>query len=194
MKRYGLKSSTSASATAAKASWTLLCESAYTDDIDVQDHTGVPHLPASYTEFEEDRQTPSAKLCKEFKAWDQLINAGFDGGSDLKQLEPFSYDLVNLGQEILTQLSSPMSMNFSDALGAKKLDSNILQHTGNLYIELLGDIDQLVGTDSAFLLGSWLKMARGWASPTGDTIETDCIAENFPVIGDDCEKFYEWNA
>jgi alpha-N-acetylglucosaminidase len=194
MKRYVLQSPTSAAATAAKASWTLLCESAYTDDIDVQDHSGVPHLPASYTEFAADRRTPNEKLCKEFKAWEQLISAGLNGGKDLLGMEPFSYDLVNLGQEILTQLSSPMSMNFSDALAAGKLDGDLLKRTGNLYVDVLEDIDQLVGTDSGFLLGSWLEMARYWASPAGGPVATDCAAQNFPIIGSDCKKFYEWNA
>lgn len=46
------------------------------------------------------------------------------------------------------------------------------------------DLDRLVGTDSAFLLGPWIQAARAW----GDNA-TDCGAK-FASCGD----FYEWNA
>ena len=45
-----------------------------------------------------------------------------------------------------------------------------------------------VATDSAFLLGPWLRMAEHW----GDN-STDCAATAVPSI-DTCEAFYIWNA
>lgn len=51
-----------------------------------------------------------------------------------------------------------------------------------------------VGTDQAFLLGSWLKMARKFGA---DASDTDCspspAAPNYPN-GLTCPQFYDWNA
>jgi len=58
--------------------------------------------------------------------------------------------------------------------------------TGELYVQLLRDIDALVATESAFLLGPWLQSARAWGVGT-----SDCFAGTTPL---DCPDFYEWNA
>ena len=42
--------------------WTLLVNSSYSQDLSVQDGTGVPHLPGRNSQFEPDRVTPSWPL------------------------------------------------------------------------------------------------------------------------------------
>ena len=108
-------------------------------------------------------------LCRTYTAWGALLAAAtYAVGPGV---EPYRYDLVNLGREVLAQLSTPVSMNFSDALKAKApLDADLLKATGGLYTDLLADIDALVATDSAFLLGPWIAAARAWGSNS-----TDCI-------------------
>eukprot|EP00943_MAST-04B_sp_MAST-4B-sp1_P005917 g5917.t1 len=168
--------------------WRLLCESAYTQDLSVQDKSGVPHLPGSASQFEDDRKTPTAKLCKEFSAWEYLIEAAASI-DDEGILETLRYDVLNIGQEILSQLATPMSQNFSDAMEASVLDSATLSETGNSYIELLNDVDTLLKTDTAFMIGPWIEMAKALVNKGDD----DCIATGFPsVVG--CTHFYEWNA
>ena len=76
------------------------------------------------------------------------------------KMEPFRYDLITLGQELLSQLATPMSMNFSDAMKADDLNVEKLTTTGNLYIELLNDIDALLSGDPASMVGPWLEMAK----------------------------------
>ena len=72
-------------------------------------------------------------------------------------LETFRFDLVNLGREILAQLSCPVSTNFTDAVNAAApLNASLISSTGALYSELLADVDTLVATDTGFLLGPWL--------------------------------------
>ncbi len=89
---------------------------------------------------------------------------------------------MNLGRELLAQLSTPLSINFATAFQASKIDVAALNSSANAYINLLLDIDALVGTDSAFLLGPWLESAKAWGANS-----TDC--------GDmTCTAFYEWNA
>jgi hypothetical protein len=174
-RRYGLKKASAPVATA----WALLVNSSYSQDLSVQDGTGIPHLPASYSEFLSDRTTPTRTLCSTFAAWRALLEAASDVNATL---EPYRYDLVNLGREVLAQISAPMSQNFSDALSAQRLDSATLTKTGSVYISLLSDVDALVGTDTAFLLGPWIAAARYWGVNA-----SDCGSLS-------CSDFMEWNA
>jgi len=157
--------------------WELLVGSAYAQDLSVQDGTGVPKFPASYSEFNDDRFTPGEVLCDIWSAWGEMIQVNASG-------EPFRYDLVNLGREVLAQISAPASMNFSDALNSGK---NI-KETAQAYAQVLLDIDELVSTDPAFLLGPWLKMARegDWTAGSPHDCANDYVSS--------CEDFYTWNA
>lgn len=176
-RRYGLAQP----AAHVTRAWTLLAESAYTQDLSVQDGTGVPHLPGWDTgHFLPDRRTPVPTLCMTYAAWGELLAAAAGEVPD-PTLEPFRYDLVNLGREVLAQLSTPLSANFSDAFSATHMDPARLAATGQAYITLLGDIDTLLATDSAFLLGPWLAAARAWGAGSSD-------------CGMPCGDFYEWNA
>ena len=80
-------------------------------------------------------------LCTIFNAWGQLLSAAegaaegsTPNGLDLTK-EPFRYDLVNLGRELLAQLATPLSMNFSDAIkpGNAKPDAAAIRSTGYVF-------------------------------------------------------------
>jgi hypothetical protein len=59
--------------------------------------------------------------------------------------------------------------------------------TGVFYTDVLSDIDKLVATDTAFLLGPFLESARRLGRP-----QNDCFSN---ILEDsDCGHFYEWNA
>lgn len=186
------------------AAWIELLKSGYAYDESVLDETGVGIFPGKdLSFFARNLRTPSEKLCNEFAAWGHLIDAGSTIRKVLYQKwsknrivdrplpEPYVYDLINIGREVLAQLSTPMSVNFSRAILAKTpLDIGLLNHTGGLYIELLNDLDSLLIADQAFLLGSWLAKARALVSQ--DHNISDC---HDTIIGDlDCADFMEWNA
>ena len=137
--------------------WGLLVNSTYAQDLSVQDGTGIPHLPGSGSQFMPDRFTPLPVLCTQFAAWTALLAAA---PAVQPGLETFRYDLINLGRELLAQLSTPTSQNFSDAFEAATLDAARLRATGGAYVELLADADALVATDSAFLIGPVIAAAR----------------------------------
>lgn len=167
------------------SAWSLLVNSTYAQDLSVQDSTGVPHFPGSSSQFEGDRRTPTPRLCLTWQVWGQMLQASTYINANTNP--PFRYDLVNVGREMLAQLATPVSMNYSDAIHAKTLDAQLIQQTGQLYVDLLTDVDALVATDPGFLLGSWLEMARAWGANS-----SDC---NATVIGAvDCPDYYEWTA
>jgi len=163
--------------------WNLLVNSSYSQDLSVQDDSGVPHLPGYATQFQNDRVTPTFTLCQTFNAWTKLIQAVDAEGSHVDtSIETFRYDMVNLGRELLAQLATPMSMNFSNNYLAKVINLKKLTDAGTLYIQILQDIDTLVATNDAFLLGPWLEMAKFWGASSSDCGDKSCPA------------FYEWNA
>lgn len=106
---------------------------------------------------------------------------------------------INVGREVLAQLSTPAALNFSDATERVRLNRNELESTGNLYIELLHDLDSLVGLSDAFKLSPWISSARNLASQTSSgAFQQDCFS---PILanrtnGKDgcCKTFFEWNA
>lgn len=180
-RRYGL---TQPNAFVTQA-WSLLVNSTYAQDLSVQDNSGIPHFPGGSSQFENDRFTPTPRLCLTWNAWGLMIAAAPSVSSTL---ETFRYDLVNLGRELLAQLSTPVSMNFSDSIKAAegKMDVETISRTGQLYIDLLEDVDQLLATEYAFLLGPYIAAARSWGASS-----VDCAINSTPI---DCPDFYEYNA
>jgi alpha-N-acetylglucosaminidase len=185
-RRYGL---TTPNAAVTRA-WTLLVNSSYSQDLSVQDDTGIPHLPGGDqgTFWERDLFTPLPVLCKTFEAWEALLSVGASN-PQVAALTTYRYDLVNTGREVLARLSTPMSKNFTDAAFAKgTLDAGAIQATGDLYVALLEDADTLLATDPSFQLGPIIASARAWGAGNA----TDCTVSFDP--GFSCPDFYEWNA
>ena len=199
-RRYGLSSLAHKSDSVADA-WTLLEQSSYSEDLGVGDDTGVGQFPLvsessykrSLPHWNANLTQPSAGLCKTWAAWGHLIDASSKVGG-LMDTEPFRYDLVNTGREILAQLSTVLSIRFARALDSTPLDNAVLKQTGQAYVDLLMDLDELVATDSAFLLGPWLRDARAWGTVNGSAMH-DCTGTVVDsVIKGDCQRFLEWNA
>lgn len=180
--------------------WGYLMETSYAQDFSVQDGTGVAHLSPREggSLFESDRRTPKPILCGMSKAWIRLVEAAQKIQSrNITATSPFLFDLVNVGREVLAQLTTPMALNFSDArIGV--MDRQELTRTGMMYIDLLLDLDRLVGTIDAFQLVPWLKSAKRLAESDDAGVQFDCLS---PILSNssghadgDCRRFYEWNA
>jgi hypothetical protein len=179
-RRYGLVQPSSV----IHEAWMLLADGVYTEDLSVQDGTGVAHIPGwDLNHFQPDLFTPHPNLCRTFLAWKQFILAS-DGIP--ATLETFRYDLVNTGREVLAQLTTPLSVNFSNAITRSKLDVAEINRTSTAYLQTLNDLDTLVATDYAFLLGPWIAAARSWGASSNDC--------GSPSGSMSCPDFYEWNA
>ena len=200
--RIGDGQARAAAVGATSRAWALLAASVYSKDESVQDYTGVPHLPGGATWSFFGRHTPTPKMCQLVRAWGELLDVataladagGGGGGQPLD--EPMRYDLVDVGREVLAQIATPLSMNLSDALHAAPHPRPAeLDAYGSAYLSVLSDLDELVATDTAFLLGPWLQMARrvGDAPNASD----DCTGASAPTVPPEvtgCAHFFEWNA
>eukprot|EP01052_Picozoa_sp_SAG31_P026067 SAG31_NODE_2335_length_5925_cov_3.925506_6_plen_359_part_00 len=199
-RRYGLAAALDSDVASA---WADIATSGYTNNALVSDSTLVGKIFASdwvlqsWMGFESDRWTPKPALCREWRAWGSLLAAAARISSPLPAT--YTYDLVDLGREVLSQLTIPVGLNFTFSIGCRaedachsnfSLNAERIAKTGELYVALLRDIDKLLATDSAFLLGTWLQAAR----KLGDNA-TDCTDT---VLGDaklsTCSDFMEWNA
>lgn len=166
--------------------WSLLAATVYSQDLGYRDSTAVGHLGSTDVwSWDSDRQAPTESLCKVHSAWGSLIDAGAEVTKPMT--EPFRYDLVDTGREVLAQLAGPVGNNFTAAISRAVLNQQEVEAAGGLYAQVLMDVDTLVGTDPAFMLGPWLESARKLGGNA-----TDC---NGTIIGDlECGDFMEWNA
>ena len=181
--RYGLKEVSDAVTTA----WEGLSDSLYSFDQGVSDPTAVGKMDARVDSlFWHAKITPSHLMCSVWSAWGSLITASVEVANSSA---PYRYDLVNLGREVLAQLTNPLAVAFEAELSRNVLNASALQETGGAYIQLLLDLDSLLATEPAFLLGSWLALARSW----GEEGVEDCDAS---ILGPSatCAQFYEFNA
>jgi alpha-N-acetylglucosaminidase len=198
-RRYGLVAAVDSDVASA---WAGIAASGYSNNALVSDSTLVGKLFASdwvlqsWMGFESDRSTPKPALCREWKAWGSLLAAA--ARISVPHPATFTYDLVDLGREVLSQLTIPVGLNFTSSIGCRteaachsnfSLNVERITTTGEIYVALLRDLDKLLATDSAFLLGTWLQAARklgGNATDCTDTVLGDAIAR--------CPDFMEWNA
>lgn len=92
----------------------------------------------------------------------------------LTQLKTFRFDLTHVTREMLVNLANRFNHNIFTAY--KQKDAGGMVKNGELFLQLIRDLDELLGTNQHFLLGRWIADARKWGK---DEKEKD---------------FYEWNA
>lgn len=141
-RRYGLHTAANTDVTAA---WTALRNAGYANDGPVHDPTGVCKMPASGTPswMGFDGATPKPAVCLDWKAWVHLTAFGSSmtaantgdsvvggGGAGAVVPETFTYDLVDIGREVLSQLTIPISLNFSSLLHKPILEAKQIQTMG----------------------------------------------------------------
>jgi alpha-N-acetylglucosaminidase len=88
--------------------------------------------------------------------------------------DTFRYDVVNLTRQVLGQLGLPLVRVVEDAF--TRGDLTELVHAEEQIVDLLSDLDTLVGTRREFLLGPWLEAAKSWGTTEAE------------------RRLYEWNA
>lgn len=169
------------------AAWRALASSIDAADQPSHDITGVARMNAQLNSLFWTAVGPTSRLCAVREAALALVRgAAAVGGPPWP--EPFAYDLVNTAREVLAQLATPLAVNFSAAIsGPAGIDALLANETGLAYATLLDDLDTLLATDTASLLGPWLADARQWGGNASDCGES--FRGNIS-----CPDFYEWNA
>ncbi|MGC3957772.1 MAG: alpha-N-acetylglucosaminidase [Verrucomicrobiota bacterium] len=92
------------------------------------------------------------------EAWRLLI----DTATQTKGSDGYQYDLADLGRQVLADLGTRYHAQIVAAYQAK--DAQKLGRLSRRMLELIKDMDVLVGTRREFLLGVWLADARRWGA------------------------------
>lgn len=87
-------------------------------------------------------------------AWDELLNAS----SQLHSAANYRHDLVDVTRQALQVLGAQLYGTIVDAFTEQNI--TLLQQNSQLFLNLLTDMDVLLGSSKDFLLGHWLEAAK----------------------------------
>ena len=143
--------------------WQIMEETAYSEPGDM---TGYRSVLARFPSINEMRGTyyDNSQLAG---AWKYLLKASDELGS----VDSYQFDLVNIARQVLANHVSDLHSIIRKAYNEKDIAS--LKATSGEFLQLLLDIDKLVGTREELLLGKTLEDAKRW----GTTPEEKAILE-----------------
>jgi alpha-N-acetylglucosaminidase len=152
--------------------WQLLLEGPYSRNI-TNGYESIICFTPTLTRFipvESDRFGVGYDALKVVEAC-QLLLACSDR---LKDSPAYRFDLTHVTREMLANLANLFNYNIS--LAYQNKDEKALAENSETFLQLILDMDQLLGTNEHFLLGKWIADAGKWGT---DKEEKD---------------FYQWNA
>ncbi len=152
--RYGVESKD------AQKAWQILKETIYTVPKDKYIRDGAESILQGRPTLDSLTRWTKTKLNYNesdlWPAWDALIKAS----TVCKSSDGFRYDLVDLTRQVLANHALTLQQKF--AVAYKKGDRFSFNEYSRRFLELIDDMDKLLGTRKEFLLGSWVKNARAW--------------------------------
>ncbi len=89
-------------------------------------------------------------------AWKSLLEAS----DELGEGDAYRFDLVNLGRQVLSNHAGQLHGEIIKA--HKAGDAKAFDEAANRFLNLIRDLDELLGTRREFLLGKWQADARRW--------------------------------
>lgn len=92
------------------------------------------------------------------RAWEQLLKPAATLGKN----DCYQFDLVTVTRQVLANYSNVLQQQFAAA--HKKNDAAAFNKLSAQFLELMDDMDRLLGTRREFLLGTWLNTAKAWGT------------------------------
>ncbi|MHB0958063.1 MAG: alpha-N-acetylglucosaminidase TIM-barrel domain-containing protein [Pirellulaceae bacterium] len=113
----------------------------------------------------------------------QLANACdllLSSADALRDVDTYGFDVVHLVRQAIGDLGHSMYMDVVDAYAAQ--DQEALRAAGQRYLDLMHDLDRLLGTRREFLLGVWLNDAKRWAATEEERRQLEWNARNLITL------------
>ena len=92
------------------------------------------------------------------EAWRHLLAAA----DELGGRETFRFDLVNVTRQVLVNHAAVLQQDVAKAWRAK--DVKAFEQASGRFLQLIGEVDELLATREEFLLGQWLEDAKRWGN------------------------------
>ena len=86
-----------------------------------------------------------------------FLQAGAEAGSSLTAQTTYQYDLVMLTLQVMSNYG--LELHNTSWLAYNQSDRAVFASTSGLFLDMLQDLDELVGSQAQFLLGSWIQNA-----------------------------------
>jgi len=154
----------------AKLAWRLLLSTVYNCSDDHADHNhGIPVVKPTSLGLQYSTWYNIGNLSQ---AWKHLISSG----KDLRQSQTYRYDLVDVGRQVLQDVSFSMYKEIVSAYSTKnatKCSAAIAS-----LLRLLADLDKLLASDEHFLLGKWLEEAKALGTNEAERVLYEFNARN----------------
>ncbi len=100
-------------------------------------------------------------------AWKALLQAAASD-TTLATTDSFRHDLVDVTRQALSDEMTKAYLSFITLYHAPATTTQALQAQGNQVLQLLRDMDQILGTQRDFLLGRWINQAKSLAKTISD--------------------------
>lgn len=150
--RYGIANNDALNA------WNILRKTVYTVPADKYKRDGAESIIQARPTFDSSSRWANTKLNYNAKdllpAWDALIKAT----DACKNSDGFQFDIVDVTRQILANYALQLQQQFVTAY--KNKDVAAFKKYSSQFIQLIGDMDNLLATRKDFLLGGWIESAR----------------------------------
>ncbi|MFE5322114.1 alpha-N-acetylglucosaminidase [Paenibacillus sp. NPDC056579] len=97
------------------------------------------------------------------RAWERLLA----GGDELAESKNYQYDLVNVGRQVLSDISRPLHLNMIKSFRAG--DREQFNEYWSAFEALMIDMEELLATNVHFLTGPWVNRAKKWGTNKEET-------------------------
>ena len=88
----------------------------------------------------------------------------------------YAFDLANLTRQMLANRFDALKKQYEAAVAEK--DRETMKTVSAEMLEIISDIDQVIGTHSYFLVGKWIADARSWGLDDGEKAYFERNARN----------------
>lgn len=169
--------------------WNILRSSVYNGK-DIRD--GAESIIAARPTLESGRRWAKTKLNYEpselIRAWNEMML----GAAACKTSDGFQYDLVDITRQVLANHASTVHANIVKAY-ADRNAADLKRHTDD-FIDLMNDMDALLGTRKDFMLGPWIEQARACGTTTQEKDLYERNARNLITLwGDKDSPLHEYS-